>query len=239
MAPGNRVQFVSMHSYPQTRHCLSGDPSLTYPCLCFSFLRDEPLVRQIQQRGSGEPSSDTVHSLVPRLSALCMKLQAVSAELRHCCLPHASETWPCWAPYCLRAETFSQSQPWDYADPLNLHFCSFANQWAEVLDALTRGSAFKCFLRAEEHGQKPPMTYLSPTPNSVVPADLPLLIMHSSSLGCPLLRCHAAASCSFLGITVDLCFEAKIFSNSSSDHYCKSHHDPFIHSAESRHEGTQ
>lgn len=95
------------------------------------------------------------------------------------------------------------------------------------------------FLRDEEYGQTPAMTYLSPSPASLVPADLPLLTIHCSSPGCPCRRSHAAPSCPFLEITASFPFDARTSSSASSDHHCKSHHDLYIHSVESRHEGTQ
>lgn len=247
------IQLISKYRYPQIRDHLSGDPSFTHPCFYFSLLTDESLEKHIQQMRSGgaSPIPRALTNPQTHSGAWAIPLKGFVHEPPSC----FSRMKPLLPPTCFRSMAvlnieFLQAQGyrttvpaigWHWPRPLLLLFCQ-SPILTEAPDAPTCPPSqlvTSSFPRAEEYGQTPAITCLSPSSAFQVHADLPLLITHSSSLGCPRHRSHAALSCSFLEITADFPFEAQTSSKSSSDHCYKGHHDLLIHSAESRHEGTQ
>lgn len=172
------VQLISKHHYPQTRDHLSGDPSFTHPCFYFSLLTEEALVKQIRHTRSGWS--------FPHLICTCQTPQTYSdvwaSSLKgfmHEPLSHFSRMKELLLPTCFRSPTVLNTKLLRIQDYLSvpgtgphwpsrpslLLFCK-----PEILivapDAPTCPQSLlvtSSFLRAEEYGQTPAMTHLSPT----------------------------------------------------------------------------
>lgn len=175
------------------------EPSLTHLCFHFSLLTDESLVKCIQQTGYDSPSSHPMCTHQPLDTLQAIPLKGFVPEPLRC----FSRMKAFLLPICSRSRAVLNTksvQAQDYhSDPAMGPSYTFPfaplqisnTHWATSSLPTVSISNFKHF-ESWRIWAAPAMTHLSPWPASLVFADLPLLIIHSS-LGCP---CHRACAAS-------------------------------------------